>query len=186
MQTPKWNDRLGCSKFIWYELQIVHADFCCSRRGTPGSSTPRNGRMNFSNTTMWARRGGMMTGSMSDMGYCAPPAGTVSRRQQSIQHPEGDVLTGAIGPALEREGYRWPSEQLASRFMFECTRPSANSRHFMFRLSFNFPFVLKGEQLIRARSVDVGKSILCSKAGTRSPSLGRAEGRSFCPAWPPA
>jgi hypothetical protein len=38
-------------------------------------------------------------------------------------------------------------EQLASRFMFECTRPSPNSCHFMFHDSFNFPFVLDRDRL---------------------------------------
>jgi hypothetical protein len=37
--------------------------------------------------------------------------------------------------------------QWIPRFMFECTRPSPNSRHFMFHDSFNFPFVLARERL---------------------------------------
>jgi hypothetical protein len=62
-------------------------------------------------------------------------------------HPEDDLPSRKYRPALESHGFRWASEQLASRFMFECTRPSPNSRHFMFHDSFNFPFVLDRNRL---------------------------------------
>jgi len=60
---------------------------------------------------------------------------------------EDDGLCRGYRPALEREGFRWAPEQLASRFAFECTRPSPRSRHFMFHDSFNFPFVLTPDRL---------------------------------------
>src|SRR5581483_895598 len=59
-----------------------------------------------------------------------------------------DHLIGRVyRPALEGYGFKWPSDALASRFSVQCTRPSNDSRHFMFHDSFNFPLVLEGERL---------------------------------------
>jgi SAM-dependent methyltransferase len=59
-----------------------------------------------------------------------------------------DHLIGRVyRAALEQHGFKWPSESLASRFSLECTRPSPESRHFMFHDSFNFPIVLDSERL---------------------------------------
>jgi hypothetical protein len=65
-----------------------------------------------------------------------------------VPSKEDDGLCRGYRPTLEREGFRWAPEQLASRFAFECTRPSPRSRHFMFHDSFNFPFVLPPERLV--------------------------------------
>ncbi len=48
---------------------------------------------------------------------------------------------------LEGYGFRWPDEQLASRLSFEYTRPTLDSKHFMFHDAFNFPQVLSPERL---------------------------------------
>jgi hypothetical protein len=48
---------------------------------------------------------------------------------------------------LEGYGFKWADEQLASRLAFEYTRPSLDSKHFMFHDSFNFPQVLSGDRL---------------------------------------
>jgi Protein of unknown function (DUF5672) len=55
---------------------------------------------------------------------------------------EDDLICRHYRRRLEKEGFKWPSEQLASRYSFECTRPSHVSRHFMFHDSSNFPRVL--------------------------------------------
>jgi hypothetical protein len=60
---------------------------------------------------------------------------------------EDHLLCRIYRLTLERCGFRWAPEKLASRFSLECTRPSENSRHFMFHDSFNFPAVLAGERL---------------------------------------
>ena len=64
-----------------------------------------------------------------------------------MRMPEDGVLCRDYRPALEMHGFRWPSEQLAAEFAFECTRPSPASKHFMFHDMFNFPAVLEGERL---------------------------------------
>jgi hypothetical protein len=64
-----------------------------------------------------------------------------------VKAKEDEVLCRVYRPILEMHGFKWPSEQLASQFSFECTRPSRDSKHFMFHDSFNFPAVLSGEAL---------------------------------------
>lgn len=63
------------------------------------------------------------------------------------QHPEDSLLSRVYRTRLEALGFKWPSNQVASRFMFECTRPAIDSRHFMFHDSFNFRYVLHDERL---------------------------------------
>jgi hypothetical protein len=70
-----------------------------------------------------------------------------NRQAFPMRMPEDGVLCRHYRPALEKRGFRWPSEQLAAQFAFECTRPSPSSRHFMFHDMFNFPLVLEGERL---------------------------------------
>lgn len=62
---------------------------------------------------------------------------------------EDELLGRVYRPTLEVHGFKWAPEKLASRFSFECTRPSVTSRHFMFHDSFNFQAVLTAEQYER-------------------------------------
>jgi hypothetical protein len=64
-----------------------------------------------------------------------------------FSYKEDDILCRTYRPILEKCGFRWAPESCASRYAFECTRPSWSSRHFMFHDSFNFPLVLEGERL---------------------------------------
>ena len=86
------------------------------------------GRMNFSTTIMLERLGGTMTASMSGTG--APALArrllrflTANKEIFPLAHPEDDLLSWHYRPVLEKHGFRWAPEQLASRFMFECTGP---------------------------------------------------------------
>ena len=69
------------------------------------------------------------------------------RDEYPVKYPDDGVLGREYRPRLEREGFVWAPEPLASRFGLECTRPAADSKHFMFHDSFNFPNVLSGERL---------------------------------------
>jgi Protein of unknown function (DUF5672) len=64
-----------------------------------------------------------------------------------IHWPEDAALSRIHRPRLEEHGFRWADEQTASRFMFECTRPSEDSKHFIFHDSFNFKNVLDPDRL---------------------------------------
>jgi hypothetical protein len=64
-----------------------------------------------------------------------------------VREKEDELLSRIYRPTLEQNGFKWPDEQLASKFSFECTRPSVDSKHFMFHDSFNFPSVLSGAKL---------------------------------------
>lgn len=70
-----------------------------------------------------------------------------NRTSYPVYGKEDELISRTYRPRLELEGFKWPDEQLASKFSFECTRPSVSSRHFMFHDSFNFPAVLSGDRL---------------------------------------
>ena len=69
------------------------------------------------------------------------------QKEFPLKHAKEDDLLGRhYRRKLEKEaGLKWPTEQLASRYAFECTRPSHVSRHFMFHDSSNFPRVLSAK-----------------------------------------
>ena len=64
-----------------------------------------------------------------------------------VREKEDELIGRSYRGTLEQNGFKWPTEQLASRLSFECTRPSIDSKHFMFHDSFNFPAVLSGDRL---------------------------------------
>lgn len=71
----------------------------------------------------------------------------LSDDQKPFEGNDDTTMSIIYRPALERYGFKWADEQLASRLAFEYTRPSLDSKHFMFHDSFNFPQVLSGERL---------------------------------------
>jgi len=153
VKVEKWPDRLGMYNFFWYEFHnLLKTDWFL-----------------LISWDSWVIDATRWTSEFLDYDYVGAPwwyddglnvgHGVLRSRRLMrflathketfpVAHPEDDLLSRRYRPALEREGFRWPSEQLASRFMFECTRPSVDSRHFMFHDSFNFPFVLKGARLV--------------------------------------
>jgi Protein of unknown function (DUF5672) len=153
VKVEKWPDRLGMYNFFWYEFHnLLKTDWFL-----------------LISWDSWVIDATQWTSEFLDYDYVGAPwwyddglnvgHGVLRSRRLMrflathketfpVAHPEDDLLSRRYRPALEREGFRWPSEQLASRFMFECTRPSADSRHFMFHDSFNFPFVLKDARLV--------------------------------------
>jgi hypothetical protein len=64
-----------------------------------------------------------------------------------MEHPEDNALCRKHRGRLERKGFRWAPEELASQFSFECVRSSLASRHFGFHAFRNFPFVLDRQAL---------------------------------------
>ncbi len=146
-----WPDRYECTKFQWYEIpEIVQTEFFL-----------------LVHYDAWILDGSLWEQQFLDYDYMGAPwwyddlnvgHGTLrsirlmrflaeNRNRLPIEHPEDNVLSRRYRPALEEEGFRWPTEQVASRFMLECTRPSLDSKHFMFHDVFNFPAVLTGERL---------------------------------------
>jgi hypothetical protein len=80
-----------------------------------------------------------------------------------VDTAEDATLCRVYRPVLERHGFKWPTEQVASRFAFECSRPSPDSRHFMFHGPFNFPAVLAGARLKeRMRLIEANEYILAT------------------------
>jgi hypothetical protein len=152
-KTPSWTDRLDCSRFLWYELPfIVSTKFILFIHWDAWVIDATQWRPEFLEYDYvgapWWYNDGLNVGfgtlrSVRLMRYLAE-----NRERFPLGHPEDDLLCRHYRPALEQAGFRWPSEQVASQFMFECTRPSFQSRHFMFHDAFNFPFVLTGQRLV--------------------------------------
>jgi hypothetical protein len=152
-KVPNWSDRVDCCRFLWYELPfIVSTKFILFIHWDAWVIDAAQWRPEFLDYDYlgapWWYDDGRNVGcgtlrSVRLMRYLA-----VNKERFPLRDPEDDLISRHYRPALEQAGFRWPSEQLASQFMFECTRPSFQSRHFMFHDSFNFPFVLKDERLV--------------------------------------
>jgi predicted O-methyltransferase YrrM len=155
IKVPKWPNIAECSHFMWYEL-------------------PDHIRTKWAINIQWDSwivDVNCWTDEFLQYDYVGAPwwydddklnvGNGCALRSQSLMHflqankerfplslSQEDHLIGRVyRPALEQAGFKWAPETLASQFSIECTRPSDDSRHFMFHDSFNFPFALKGERL---------------------------------------
>jgi predicted O-methyltransferase YrrM len=154
VKVPKWPNIAECSRFMWYELPnhiqtkwainiqwdswIVDAE----------SWTDEFLQYDYVGAPWW------YNDNLNVGNGCALRSSALMRFLQTnkerfpLSVSQEDHLIGRIyRTALEQNGFKWPSETLASRFSMECTRPSNDSRHFMFHDSFNFPFALEGARL---------------------------------------
>jgi hypothetical protein len=64
-----------------------------------------------------------------------------------LLHPEDDALCRLYRHSLEQEDFRWPPDDIARRFSFECTGPIEKAKHFGFHCLRNWPYVLTREEL---------------------------------------
>lgn len=152
IKTKKWVDRLDFGHFFWYELpEIVTTDFLLIVHYDSwiidGSRwEPKFLDYDYMGAPWWYdddyNVGHGTLRSLKLMRYLAE-----RKHHFPLEHPEDDILSRRYRPELEKAGFRWPHERVASRFMFECARPSPDSKHFMFHDVFNFPAVLSGERL---------------------------------------
>jgi predicted O-methyltransferase YrrM len=154
IKVPKWPNIAECSHFMWYELPdyidtkwainiqwdswVVNAD-CWTDEFLQfdyvGAPWWYDDNLNVGN--------GCALRSRSLMQFLR-----ANRERFPLSLSQEDHLISRVyRTALEEGGFKWPTEALASRFSLECTRPSSDSRHFMFHDSFNFPAVLEGERL---------------------------------------
>lgn len=153
-QCGPWKNRQECTQFQWYELpELVATDFFM-----------------LVHYDAWIIDGSRWEDKFLDYDYMGAPwwyddpfnvgfptllsvklMRYLAERKHHfhIEFPEDDMLCRKYRPELEKAGFKWPHERVASRFMFECSRPAENSRHFMFHDVFNFPAVLSGEKLER-------------------------------------
>jgi hypothetical protein len=152
-EVPQWPDADSYCDFLWYELhKYIHTKFMLSIQWDA-----------------WVIDAGMWTDEFLEYDYVGAPwwfndrynvgNGTALRSLGlmrflaehsdvfTVDGKEDELLCRVYRPTLERHGFKWAPEQLASRFAFECARPSCESKHFMFHDSFNFPTVLDGSRL---------------------------------------
>lgn len=153
VKTPRWRSREECQNFQFCELpELVRTDFLLLVHYDAwilDGSLWEDEFLNYDwmGAPWWYDDGfNVGFGAMYSLKLLRFLA--ANRSRFPLRWPDDDTICRRYRPALEAEGFRWPSEQVASRFMLECTRPSWQSRHFMFHDSFNFPVVLKGERLI--------------------------------------
>ena len=154
VKVPKWPSVAECTQFMWYQLPnyiktkwailiqwdswIVNADCWTDeflQYDYVGAPWWYDDNLNVGN--------GCGLRSLALMRFLQ----TNKERFPLSTYQEDHLIGRVYRPTLEQNGFKWPSEVLASRFSLECTRPSSDSRHFMFHDSFNFPSVLDGERL---------------------------------------
>jgi hypothetical protein len=152
IKTELWTDRLGLCSFLWYELpEQIRTDFILIISYDAWVIDASQWTDEFLNydyvgAPWWYSDrfnvGHGLLRSMRLMRFLA-----ANKQRFPLVHPEDQLLCRQYRPALEAQGFKWASEQLASRFMFECTRPTPTSKHFIFHDVFNFPAVLSGKRL---------------------------------------
>jgi hypothetical protein len=151
--TSKWDSLYERVKYFWYAVpDYIHTKFMLEIQWDawiidPDMWTDEFLEYDFVGAPWWYTDGlnvgnGCALRSMKFMRYL---------QEHQKEFPlkdarEDDLLGRRYRKKLEKEaGLKWPSEQLASRYAFECTRPSHVSRHFMFHDSSNFPRVLSAK-----------------------------------------
>jgi hypothetical protein len=153
VRTAPWRSLFDLQKFWWLELPYListpHVLFCQWDAWIvdPQMWTDEFLQYDYIGAPWWYNDGmnvgnGVGLNSIRLMKF-------VAEHQDKFPLPfsEDGTICRHHRPALEKAGFKWPTEQLASRFSFECTRPSFKSRHFMFHDAFNFPFVLEPVRL---------------------------------------
>jgi predicted O-methyltransferase YrrM len=154
VKIPKWPNITECSHFMWYELpDHIKTKWAINIQWDSwivdaGCWTDEFLNYDYVGAPWW------YNDNLNVGNGCALRSSALMRFLQTnkerfpLSRSQEDHLIGRVyRPALEENGFKWPSEILASRFSLECTRPSPDSRHFMFHDSFNFPFALEGDRL---------------------------------------
>jgi predicted O-methyltransferase YrrM len=154
VKVPKWPNIAKCSHFMWYELpDHIETKWAINIQWDSwivdvDCWTDEFLQYDYVGAPWW------YDDNLNVGNGCALRSRSLMRFLQTntekfpLSVSQEDHLIGRVyRPALEQAGFRWAPETLASRFSIECTRPSEDSRHFMFHDSFNFPFALKGERL---------------------------------------
>jgi hypothetical protein len=153
VKSPKWNTLKEHCEFFWYKMPAyIWTPMVLSIEWDgwvidPDQWTPEFVEYDFVGAPWWYNDpfnvgNGLGLRSLKLMEFLID-----HRNLLPVQAKEDEVLCRTYRPILEMHGFKWPTEQLASKFSFECTRPSRDSKHFMFHDSFNFPAVLSGEAL---------------------------------------
>jgi predicted O-methyltransferase YrrM len=154
VKVPKWPNIAECSHFMWYELpDHIETKWAINIQWDSwivdvSCWTDEFFQYDYVGAPWW------YDDDLNVGNGCALRSRSLMRFLQSnkehfpLSVSQEDHLIGRVyRPALEKHGFKWAPETLASQFSVECTRPSEDSRHFMFHDSFNFPFALEGERL---------------------------------------
>jgi hypothetical protein len=154
VKVPRWPTIADCCKFLWYELpDHISTDWMVLLHWDGWIVDPTCWSEDFLQYDYigapWCLDDGFNVGN----GNALRSLRLMRFLQQNparfplTTYKEDDLVSRVYRTDLERLGFKWAPETLASQFSFECSRPSWHSRHFMFHDSFNFPLVLSGERL---------------------------------------
>lgn len=154
VEVPRWPSIAECCKFLWYELpNHISTGWMLLIHWDGWIIDPSCWREDFWQYDYigapWCHDDGFNVGN----GNALRSLRLMRFVQQNpdrfplTTYREDDLLSRSYRPNLEALGFKWAPETVASRFSFECSRPSPFSRHFMFHDSFNFPAVLDNERL---------------------------------------
>lgn len=154
VKVPKWPNIAECSHFMWYELpDHIATKWAINIQWDSwivdvNCWTDEFFQYDYVGAPWW------YDDNLNVGNGCALRSRSLMRFLQTnkerfpLSVSQEDHLIGRVyRPALEKHGFKWAPETLASQFSLECTRPSEDSRHFMFHDSFNFPYALQGERL---------------------------------------
>ena len=154
VKVPKWPNIAECSHFMWYELpDHIETKWAINIQWDSwivdvSCWTDEFLQYDYVGAPWW------YDDNLNVGNGCALRSRSLMRFLQANKErfplaiSQEDHLIGRVyRSALEKGGFKWAPETLASQFSLECTRPSDNSRHFMFHDSFNFPYALEGERL---------------------------------------
>jgi predicted O-methyltransferase YrrM len=180
VKVPKWPNIAECSHFMWYELpDYIQTKWAINIQWDSwivdaSCWTDEFLQYDYVGAPWW------YNDNLNVGNGCALRSSALMRFLQAdkerfpLSMSQEDNLIGRVyRTALEQHGFKWPSEQLASRFSLECTRPSHDSRHFMFHDSFNFPYALDGERLAERIRLMRANPAIARKVGEleRRPSI---------------
>lgn len=162
IQVPPWSSSKVYSKWLWSDLaQHLHTSHWLHTQWDAWVTNPKCWtdeflEYDYIGAPWWTPPGNYNVGNgiglrstrlMQFLSEHIDQFPLPSSEDDPFEGNEDTNLSIVYRPTLEAQGFKWPSEQLASRLSFEYTRPSLTSKHFMFHDSFNFPQVLSPERL---------------------------------------
>ncbi len=146
VKVPKWPNIAECSHFMWYELpNHIQTKWAINIQWDSwivdaGCWTDEFLQYDYVGAPWW------YNDNLNVGNGCALRSSALMRFLQTnkerfpLSMSQEDHLIGRVyRAALEQNGFKWPSETLASRFSLECTRPSPRVAAFYVSRQLQFP-----------------------------------------------
>lgn len=148
IRVPDWSSKLGWSQCFWYDvaphMTTSHVLGIQWDSWVVDTTEWTNEflRWDYIGAPWWYKDGL----NVGNGGFCLRSTALLRYvrkhwdRYPCITDLDDDLYCRKYRTKLEIDGFQWAPEALASRFAFETTRPSPESRHFGFHAAYNFNF----------------------------------------------